>query len=311
MINPDFETLLKHSNKILIGVSGGADSMALLHLIVQKREKLNKDFKVLHVNHQVNAESAVWAQTVQDYCDKVSMPCEVVCIDVAKWGKNFEQAARRGRYDAFAKQEGYDTIMLAHHSDDQVETFFLKLFRGSGPKGLRCMTHSSECWFDKSKTVVRPLLDYTKEYLENYAREHNVPWIVDPSNSDTSYDRNWIRAILVPMLKARNEIADVNIRKVAAIQGESYDLMTDLAKIDFDAAKTVNGNLDVTKLKRLSKPRLKNLIMFICNERNLTDVSIHHVETFADGLLRSNGDSKTEMRLRNFLMYKTGNVLVI
>lgn len=307
---PKFKNLLADSNRILIGVSGGADSMALLHMIAQERNKLNKYFKVLYVNHQINSESAAWANVVRDYCESIDMPYECVVVDISEWGNNQEQAARRSRYDAFAKQD-CDTIVLAHHADDQVETFFLKLFRGAGPKGLRCMSMTSPCWFDMSKRVIRPLLEYTKPELVDYAKLHNVPYVVDPSNADISYDRNWIRNCLMPMIQERNEIADINIRKVAAIQDEAYSLMNDLARIDLGFVRLPSGELDWRKLKTLSLQRVKNLVMYICAERNLVDVSIHHVESFSRGLLAADDDSRNELRMREFHMYKRGKRIII
>ena len=310
MINPDFENLFAGSTKVLIGVSGGVDSMVLLHLINKNRDKFTCTFKVLHVNHQINPESAAWANVVQNYCEAIKMPYECVTVDISKWGNNQEQAARRSRYDAFAKQN-FDTICLAHHAGDQVETFFLKLFRGSGPKGLRCMSASSPCWFDMSKTVIRPLLDYTKDELTAYANDHDIQYVIDPSNADTSYDRNWIRNCLMPLIQDRNEIADINIRKVAAIQDEAYGLMNDLARIDLEFVTLPSNELDWAKLKTLSLSRVKNLVMYICSERNLVDVSIHHVESFCRGLLAADNDSRNELRLRDFHMRKSGKRIVI
>jgi len=307
---PTLGELLANSQRVLIGVSGGADSMALLHMIHQERDNLAKDFKVLHVDHQINPNSAAWAKLVEDYCASIDMPCEVVTVDVSMWGNNLEQAARKSRYDAFSKQD-CDTIVLAHHADDQVETFFLKLFRGSGPKGLRCMSPNSPCWFDESKRVVRPLLDMSKSQLVEYVHDNNIPYVTDPSNVDISYDRNWIRQCLVPTIQERNEIADINIRKAAAIQEEAYGLMTDLARIDLDNVKMSNGDLDWKKLRLLSVPRVKNLVMFVCAENNIIDVSIHHVEAFARGLINADYDSKNELRLRDFHMYKRGRRVII
>jgi tRNA(Ile)-lysidine synthase len=298
------------SDESIIGVSGGADSMFLLSMIASNRDKFACNFKVLHVNHQINSESSKWATLVSDYCAKINMSCEVVNIDVSKWGNNTEQAARRGRYDAFSKQPAKN-IILGHHADDQVETFFLKIFRGSGPKGLRCMSYDSPCWFDTSKKVIRPLLDMTKIQLEEYVIEHDIPFVVDPSNTDTSYDRNWIRNCLLPFILDRIAIADINIRKVAYIQDEAYSLMTDLAKIDFVNIKLSENELDWRKLKMLSLSRVKNLIMHICTEHNLVDVSIHHVEAFSKGLLAANEDSRNELRLSNFRMHKCGKKIII
>lgn len=307
-VNRLVETLQTEDS--LIGVSGGVDSMCLLHQIHVNRQKFACNFKVLHVNHHINVESNTWANLVRDYCESIDMPCEVVDVDITQWGNNLEQAARRSRYDAFAKQP-FKNVVLAHHSNDQIETFFLKLFRGAGPKGLRCMTETSPCWFEMSKIVVRPLLECSKIELEEYVIKHDIPYVTDPSNADNAYNRNWIRNCLMPTIQARDEIADINILKVVRIQNEAYELMNDLAQLDLTSVTLPNGDLDWSKLKTFSSRRIKNLIMFICTRYNLVDVSIHNVETFSRGLIAADEDSKNELRLRNFRMYKIGKRIVI
>lgn len=306
----NMETLLRDSNRILIAVSGGADSMALLHMILRNRKKINKDFKVLHINHLLHPESNAWANMVQEYCAASDMPCEVEMVDVRAWGNNVEQAARKARYDAFSRQD-CDTVLLAHHANDQLETFFLKLFRGSGVKGLRCMAVSSPAWFDRSVKMIRPLLNVSRHDIERYVEEHKVPFVTDPSNLDTRYDRNWIRNKLIPMIQRRNEIADITIMKSISIQAETYELMTDLAKIDLAECRISSNEMDWRKMKKMSLPRLKNLIMYVCTEHNLIDVSTNHIEQFANGLIEADEDSRNELRLRYFRMYKIGKRVII
>lgn len=311
LIKPEkLAEILSKSDRAIIGVSGGADSMALLHVILQNRKKNNKDFKVLHINHNLHPDSGKWAQFVKDYCFKNNMPCEIANVDVSDWGNNLEQAARKARYNAFSTQNR-DTVILAHHANDQLETFFLKLFRGSGVKGLRCMQDSTVSWFDKSIKLVRPLLSVTRYDIMKYIEYHSIPFIEDPSNLDLRFDRNWIRNKLLPFIQDRNEIADINILKSISIQSDTYNLMCDLAKIDLSNCEISKSELDWKKLKTLSLSRLKNLIMFICNDHNLIDVSINHVEQFANGLLTADYDSKNEMRLKNFRMYKHGKRVLI
>lgn len=302
--------LLEGSSNVLIGVSGGADSMALLHVILRNREKISSNFKVLHIDHQLKHESKVWVQVVRDYCESNNMPFECVEVDVPAWGNNEEQAARKARYAAFAKQD-FDTILLAHHANDQMETFFLKLFRGSGAKGLRCMSKKTPCWFDMSKTVVRPFLGVRRSEIEYYVETHGIPYVTDPSNADTRYDRNWIRHELIPMLEERNNAADINILKTVEIQAEVYGLMSDLAEIDMKTCAKADGDLDWTKVRLLSLARIKNLIMHVCATNNIVDVSTHHIEEFAKGLLVANMDSRNELRLREFTIKKVGKSLFI
>ncbi len=297
--------MLADSKKIIIGVSGGADSMALLHQILQYRKILNKDFKVLHVDHQLNKASSSWAKTVSDYCDTAGIECEVVKVDVSKHGNNLEQAARRARYAAFTAQ-GYDTILLAHHANDQIETFFLKLLRAGGSRGLSGMQVVSNCWFDPTKKVVRPFLSITRHDIEQYVSDNNIPYVTDPSNNDTAYDRNWIRHKLFPMIMDRNPIADINILKTMMIQFETSELITDLAEIDLERCTLDDGALDWFKLKDLKPYRLKNLFMHICNKMGSVDIKTKQIEMFVSGLRTATLDSKNEMSLSGVRVYKLG-----
>lgn len=304
------ESLLKDSRKIAIGVSGGADSMALLHMILQKRDKLRKDFKVLHVDDQLNPQSKAWAQLVQSYCDQNHMPCEVVTVDIALYDNNQEQASRKARYQVFAEQD-CDTILLAHHANDQIETFFLKLFRGSGVKGLKGMTVTSDCWFDRSKTILRPLLKMNRHDIMQYVKDWQLPYVEDPSNFDTKFDRNWIRHVLMPMILERHDIADVSLLRVMNIQSETHQLLTELAAMDHKLCVQADGSMDWQVLRRMSLHRLKNMIMWICNQHNLIDVSTHNIEQFANGLINGTEETKNELRLRNFTIKKIGRKVVI
>lgn len=298
-------TLLTNRKRIIIGVSGGADSMALLHQIMQYRDILNKDFKVLHVDHQINEASSSWAKVVVNYCSELGIDCEVVKVDVSKHGNNLEQAARRARYEAFTSQD-CDTILLAHHANDQLETFFLKLFRAGGTRGLSGMRMVSDCWFNPSKKIVRPLLSVHRQDIEQYVNNNAIPYVTDPSNSDTSYDRNWIRHCLLPMIVDRNPIADINILKTMAIQDETSELITDLAEIDLERCSNDDGTLDWFKLKELSAHRLKNLFMHICNKMGSVDIKTKQIEMFVTGLRNATLDSKNEMSLNSVRVYKLG-----
>lgn len=301
--------LLDPGKRIIVGVSGGVDSMVLVDILHKNRSFLNKDFKVLHVDHRISPDSAMWAQFVQDWCDVRGIPCEIVDVDITKHGNNMEHAARQARYMAFADQQA-DMLVLGHHANDQCETFFLKLFRGSGLKGLRCMNKSSPSWIDPNVTLVRPLLSWTKDRIKDYAIEHGVQNIEDLSNSNTKFDRNWIRHDLWPIITQRNEIADINMMRTIGLLNESWELTQDLARIDIGYCCNSDGSMDWTKVRMLSMPRLKNLILHILDQDSVTGFSTHHVEEFAKSLLFANMDSRNEMRVKGFTMRKIGKKIV-
>lgn len=297
--------LIKNGNRIIVGVSGGVDSMVLLDILHRNRNFLRKDFKVLHVNHNINANSDKWADFVADYCNQKSIPCEVVSVDVSKFGNNLERAARQARYEAFAAQDA-DTILLAHHNDDQCETFFLKLFRGSGLKGLRCMQKTGPSWIDPTVQLIRPLLDWNKDRIRNYANDYAVPNIEDDSNFDSKFDRNWIRNEVWPMIIKRNEIADINLQRSISLINEGWELTQDLAQIDLQSCQNPDQSLDWRKVTTLSKSRIKNLILHILDQHNVTGFSTHHVEDFVKCLNNADMDSRNEMRIKGFVMRKSG-----
>ena len=279
--------------------------MALLHQILQYRDILNKDFKVLHVDHQINPNSGTWANVVADYCKMHNIDCNVIKVDIAGYGNNIEQAARNARYAAFTAQP-CDTILLAHHANDQVETFFLKMLRGSGPNGLSGMNAVSPCWFDTSKTVVRPLLNVFRQNIEQYVQDHNLPFVTDPSNNDTGFDRNWVRHCVMPMIQQRNEIADVNILKVMKIQEETAELIADLAEIDAGRCINDDGSYDWHKIKSMNVSRVKNMFIYLCSQRNSVDIKTKQIEMFVTGLVNATLDSKNEMSLEKVRVYKRG-----
>ena len=264
---------------------------------------------MLHVDHQINPESANWAKFVKNFCDQRDIRCTVVEVDITKFGNNVERAARQARYEAFAKQHA-DMIVLAHHSDDQCETFFLKLFRGSGLKGLRCMNKVGPSWIDPNVTLLRPLLSWNKDRIKNYADDHAIPNIEDLSNNDVRYDRNWIRHELWPVIINRNEIADINLHRSIALINEGWELTQDLAQIDLENCKNPDGSLDWRRVILLSKPRVKNLILHILDQNNVTGFSTHHVEDFVKSLNTADLDSRNELKVKGFVMRKTGKKIV-
>jgi tRNA(Ile)-lysidine synthase len=297
--------LLAPGKDILVGVSGGVDSMVLLDILHRNRKFFRKDFKVLHVNHHISQHSDAWALFVADHCQALGVSYEIADVDVSGYGNNLEHAARQARYAAFAARPA-DMLVLAHHANDQIETFFLKLFRGSGLKGLRCMKDSGPSWIDPGVRLVRPLLSWSRDQILDYAKRHGVPNIEDESNSDTRLNRNWIRHELWPLISDRNEIADVNILRSISLIEESWNLTQDLAQLDLERCQLTNGDLDWTNMRELSMPRLKNLILHLLDQGNVTGFSTHHVEEFSRSLLNADIDSRNEMRVKGFTMRKLG-----
>ncbi|MBI2421901.1 MAG: tRNA lysidine(34) synthetase TilS [Candidatus Hydrogenedentes bacterium] len=187
---------------LLVAVSGGLDSMVLLHLLRECPWRI----AVIHVDHHTrDGESAKDAAFVAARAKALGIPCHLTdWMDEAHGdaGSSFEMRARAGRYglfEAIAEKQRYTVVLTAHHADDQAETVLMRLLKGAGPEGLAGIPNVRPLG---KKTVLRPLLDTTRAELRAYAMEHEVAWREDASNEDNSFLRNRIRNELLPQLRS-------------------------------------------------------------------------------------------------------------
>ena len=192
------------SKNVFLACSGGVDSMVLLHLL----KSLNVNVAVIHVNYQLRGEDSNRdAELVKASCYKLNIPCETQIVDLKKTlenGGNLQDEARKVRYTWFGEiiaKNPNNRIALAHHQDDQVETFLMNLARKSGVLGLACMKH-------ERNGIVRPLLDFSKAEILKYATNHSIQWREDQSNRSNNYTRNRLRNEFIPFLKT--EFDDFN-----------------------------------------------------------------------------------------------------
>ena len=244
---------------VILMVSGGADSMALLHMAVTEPLDLGdgaglsriakERLHVLHVNHLLRGEDADADQHfVQDACDSLDIPFTVLRVDVAKLAQerdgNVEEIGRRVRYDAARElaqklcvEQGVSRqkakILTAHTADDRAETFMMNVMRGSGMSGLASIPRHRGL-------IYRPLLDYTHDQLKDWLKARGLDWHEDATNTDTHYLRAYMRHNVLPLLKARNPLLVQTVCKIA-------DLMTD--EDDYLEAKAARKLRQITLRK--------------------------------------------------------------
>src|SRR3954468_14186303 len=174
--------LFKDRQRILVAVSGGVDSMVLLHLLQRGREEFHWQLHLAHLNHCLRGRSSdADEQLVRRTAERLNIPGSTGRADVlaiaASRKVSTEMAARQARHEflaRIARQEGISTIALAHHADDQAELFFLRLLRGSSPEGLAGMASISPSPVDPALSLARPLLNFTKAQLLEYARGERI-----------------------------------------------------------------------------------------------------------------------------------------
>jgi tRNA(Ile)-lysidine synthase len=216
--------LLNKGDRIVVGVSGGMDSMVLLHVLHAFRENLRLELIVAHVNHGLRpAESEKEAELVERESRWLGYPFEYGQFDVRQFQKESgyspQDAARKIRFHFFnhliAKHEA-QKLALGHNADDQVETILLRLIRGSGLRGLKGMLPIRE------GRVVRPLLDVWREEIESFTRERGIPYLVDSSNLKEKYLRNRIRLKLIPSIEkeVQPNFKQVVLRSSAILRAE-------------------------------------------------------------------------------------------
>ena len=229
--------LLARKEVVVLGVSGGADSLCLLHLMRRLAPDYDLVLHVGHLDHQLRGRAAQRdAAFVARLCRSWHLACTVEAADVAalarKEGLSIEQAARRARYAflaALARRVGARTVAVAHNADDQVETVLMHILRGSGLRGLGGMRHVSR--LDESVGVarpcdaaeapslrlIRPLLDVERRDIEAYCQRHDLRPRCDRTNADSTYLRNRIRHELLPYLETFNSGVREAIRRLASI----------------------------------------------------------------------------------------------
>ncbi len=202
------QSLPEDVSSVVVAVSGGVDSIVLLHLLHKigaSRSSLRPlNLQAVHLNHQIRHEAQADAHFVESLCRRLEMPCHIASCDVPALAKkekiSLEMAGRKARrylLQQVADKQGAGMIALGHHRDDQLETFLLRLTRGCGLSGLAGMTVRDGIWW-------RPLLNCSRRQLVDYAQRHKLVWCEDASNQDPAFLRNAIRMKVVPLLEEIN-----------------------------------------------------------------------------------------------------------
>jgi tRNA(Ile)-lysidine synthase len=249
----------------LLGLSGGVDSVVLLHLLAQLSPSFSWRLSALHVHHGISPHAASWAAFCSDLCAKYSIPLQVEHVDINPLrAMGIEAAARQLRHAALARQK-VDFIALAHHRDDQAETILLQLLRGAGVRGASAMPMLKVR--QGAPSLLRPLLDVERSELEAYAREHGLEWVEDDSNEDVSYPRNFLRHRVLPVLQQRFPSYRSTLSRSAGHFAEAAALLDELAAQDAVTA-IQEDRLSVAVLRQLSGARGKNLLRYFLVEQS-------------------------------------------
>jgi tRNA(Ile)-lysidine synthase len=307
--------LLVPGETVVVGVSGGPDSLCLLHVLRELSPELSLSLHVAHLNHRMRGEDAdVDAAFVAALAASWGLPATLGTADVPALARAHklapEEAARRARYAFLARvaeQIGARTIAVAHNADDQTETVLMHWLRGSGLAGLRGMLPATQL---EEMTLIRPLLDIPRAEIEAYCAAHELQPRFDRSNLDTTYYRNRLRHDLLPILETYN----VNIRQVlrrsAAVVAADYDLLREQLEMAWkrvvrgESDQAVTFDLDDWRAlpPSLQRSTLREAIHRL--RRALRNIDFVHVENAVEIL--SGGQTGDQVTLPQGLMLTVG-----
>ncbi len=304
------EIELKPEDIVVIGVSGGPDSMALLYILNEFKNKIGFKIVCAHVNHNKRVESEQEKKDLEKYCKENNIIFEYLKIE--SWGDdNFHNEARSVRYNFFeelVENYGAKYLMTAHQGDDLIETILMRIVRGS--------TLKVYSWFSRivdkgSYKIVRPLITVTKDEINEFNKKNNIQFAIDSSNNEDHYTRNRYRHVVLPFLK--NE--EKNVHKKFLKFSET--LIENSNFIDLEASKVfnkvfLNGSLDIDKFKQLEKVLQVKIIYNILEKiygDDLLIVGDAHVDLIFD-LINSTKSNSIVHLPNNVIVIKAYNELV-
>lgn len=300
---------LSVGDTIVVGVSGGPDSMALLYILNEFKNKMDLNIICAHVNHNKRKESEQEKIDLENYCKKNNITFEY--IKVTNWGDdNFHNEARSVRYNFFEElvyNYGAKYLMTAHQGDDLIETILMRIVRGSTLKGYSGFSRI----VDKGDyKIIRPLITVTKDEILKFDEKNGIQYAIDESNNEDHYTRNRYRHTVLPFLKQEEPNIHKKFLKFSETLLKNSNYIDSVASKEFNKVFQ-NGNLDIDKFKSLD-PVIQTKIIYNILEKiygdDLLIVGNAHVDLIF-GLISSNKSNSVVHLPNNVIVVKSYNEL--
>lgn len=274
--------LIEENDKVVIGVSGGPDSICLLHLLYSIKKELEFEIVVAHINHQIRKVADSETEYVKDFCKNLGIECFVKKENITelakKQKKGTEEVGRQVRYDFFedvAQKTNSNKIATAHNSNDRAETVILNILRGSGISGLKGIEAM------RDNKYIRPLIFTKREKIEEYCQENNLNPKIDESNMENIYNRNKVRNIIIPYIeKEFNKNIIQTINRLSDVATEENEFLQKLTEEQYNTISTIDNDtiiLDLKKFNHLELVIKRRLILYTINEAIHTTNGIEKV----------------------------------
>ncbi len=293
--------MIEHGDRVVVGVSGGADSMALLHLLHTRRGELGITVAACHVNHRLRGEESDRdEQFVRSFCADRQIPLTVCALNlpaVQKKHESTEECARRERYRCFGEQEG--KIATAHTASDNAETVLLNLLRGTGTKGL--------CGIPPVRgQIIRPLLRCTREEIEAYCQKNGIGYVTDSTNLSESYTRNRIRKNMIPALKEFNPSLIEGLSRMTESVYADNVFLEKTARAAAERCKTEDG-FSRSLLSGLEPAILSRVVSALLTENGIEPSHLRITECIR---IIHDGKGKINLCRDRFALIRKGNFLI-
>jgi tRNA(Ile)-lysidine synthase len=296
--------------RLALALSGGLDSVSLLHALLALRDTYPFSLRAVHVHHGLSSNANHWADFCARLCATHAIDLTTHRVQIARDdAAGIEAAARRERQRIFADLDA-DFLLTAHQQDDQAETLLLQLLRGAGPKGLAAMPELQQRRHWRAAQL-RPLLGVARADVLEHAQAHGLEWVDDDSNRDIRYRRNALRQQVMPLLAAHFPGSPATLARAAALQADATELLDDLARLDA-AAAIAGDRLDCAVLAGLSRPRARNLLRHFIERHHLPLPNARQLDEALHQLLDARRDARVCVGLgaREVWRFRGGAYLV-
>lgn len=247
--------LLSYGDKIIVAFSGGPDSVVLIDILTKLKDEFNLQIKAFHLNHQIRKNAIRDEEFCINFCKNRNLEIIIARENIKKFSKknklSLEEAGRIVRYRLLMEEltkNKFDKIATAHHLDDNIETLFLRMFKGTSLEGLKIIK-------PKNKKIIRPLIECSKEEIMEYLEKNHLPFVIDETNLESEYERNYIRLEIIPRIEAKFPYYRNHLRELIEDFREIYKFINYFTKRYFRKSVELKNNeaiIDLSKLPSFS-----------------------------------------------------------
>lgn len=308
------EQSIDFKKKIYIAFSGGIDSSVLVDILGKNVSEYNLDITVIHINHNISPNSAIWMKHCKDFCCKLDLKFISEEVNIISSGGGIESAARKARYKIFSKYlKNNEQVLTAHHMNDVTETIFLRLLRGTGIDGLSGLKQSRV--LGKGR-LIRPFLEVSKKEIEDYAKKNHVNYIFDETNKDNEHDRNFLRNEIFPQLDERWNDFSSRVFKMSKITNDRNNNFVEL--LNYNYGDLINNVIKIKDLENLNTNITKEIIRASIRNENISIPNSKVLNEIIKTFIFSNPSSKSIVswsradkdQQAGKITYKEGNIII-